>query len=70
MNSNLSLTDDLWQSTLRLFRELKLHLEFTGFPFKLTQPRVIHGQRRFLAGMLTAVDTYPITQGAFVDTEL
>ena len=39
------------------FQELKLHLEFPVFPLELAQPRtLIHGQRRFLAGMLTAVN--------------
>jgi hypothetical protein len=38
------------------FHELKLHLQFPGFPFELAQPRAFaDGQRRFLAGMLTAV---------------
>ena len=64
MNSNLSLTDDLWQSTLRLFQEVIFHLQFPGFSLELAQPRsLIHGQRRFLADMLMAV-------GTFVDTEL
>src|SRR5204863_2360579 len=29
-----------------------------------------HGQRRFLAGVLTAVYANPVPEGAFVDTEL
>ena len=53
------------------FQELKLHLLFPGFPLELTQPcSLIHSQRRFFAGMLTAVDAHPVTEGAFVDTEL
>src|SRR5713101_3833182 len=53
------------------FQELKLHLQFPGFPFELAQPRaLIHGQRRFLAGVLTAVNAHPVTECAFVDSEL
>src|SRR5690349_9551470 len=53
------------------FHELKLHLQFPGFPLELAQPRaLIHGQRRFLAGVLTAVYANPVSEGAFVDTEL
>src|ERR1022692_1298266 len=53
------------------FQELELHLLFPGFPLELAQPRsLIHGERRFFAGMLTAVDAHPVTEGAFVDTEL
>src|SRR3974390_3495101 len=53
------------------FQELKLHLQFPGFPFELAQPRaLIHGQRRLFAGMLTAVGGHPVTERAFVDTEL
>ena len=29
-----------------------------------------HSERRFLAGMLTAIGVYPVTEGTFVDTEL
>src|ERR1035441_8613555 len=53
------------------FQELKLHPLFPGFPLELAQPRaLIHGQRRFLAGMLTAGGAHPATEGTFVDTEL
>src|SRR5690348_2141465 len=49
------------------FHELKLHLQLPGFPFELAQPRAFaDGQRRFL----TAVYANPVTQGAFVNTEL
>ena len=52
------------------FQELVLHPQFPGFPLKLAQPRpLIHGQRRLLAGMLTAVGGHPITEGTFVDSE-
>src|ERR1035441_2593493 len=44
------------------FQELKLHLLFPGFPLELAQPRsLIHGKRRLLAGMLTAVGAHPVT---------
>ncbi len=53
------------------FQELKLHLLFPGLPLKLAQPRsLIHGQRRLFAGVLTAIDAHPVTEGAFVDSEL
>src|SRR6266536_1965179 len=53
------------------FQELKLHLLFPVFPLELAQPRsFIHGNRRFFAGVLTAVDTHPVTECAFVDSEL
>src|SRR4249919_3084388 len=53
------------------FHELKLHLQFPGFPFELAQPCTFaDGQRRFLAGVLTAVYANPVSEGAFVDTEL
>src|SRR5258708_27130798 len=53
------------------FHELKLHLQFPGFPLELAQSRALtHGQRRFLAGVLTAVYANPVSEGAFVDTEL
>src|SRR6266513_2929182 len=53
------------------FHELKLHLQFPGLPLELTQSRALtHGQRRFLAGVLTAVYANPVSEGAFVDTEL
>ena len=53
------------------FQELKLHLLFAGFPLELAQPRAFaYGQRRLFAGMLTAVYADPVTEGAFVDTEL
>src|SRR6266849_3992996 len=53
------------------FQELELHFLFPGFPLELAQPRaLIHGQRRLFAGMLTAVGCHPVTEGAFVDTEL
>ena len=56
---------------LRLFQELKLHLLFPGFPLELAQLRaLIHGQRRFLTGVLTAVYANPVTESAFVDTEI
>ena len=39
------------------FQELKLHLLFPIFPLELAQPcTLIYGQRRFFAGMLTAVN--------------
>ena len=47
------------------------HLLFPGFPFELTQPGAfVHGQRRFFASMLTAVDAHPVTECAIVDSEL
>jgi hypothetical protein len=53
------------------FHELKLHLQFPGLPLELAQSRALtHGQRRFLAGVLTAVYANPVSEGAFVDTEL
>src|SRR5580765_1225813 len=53
------------------FHELKLHLQFPGFPLELTQSRALtQGQRRLLAGVLTAVYANPVSEGAFVDTEL
>ena len=53
------------------FQELKLHPLFPGLPLELAQPRaLLHGQRRFLAGMLTAAGAHPATEGTFVDTEL
>ena len=53
------------------FHELKLHLQFPGFSLELAQSRTLtHGQRRFLAGVLTAVYANPVPEGAFVDTEL
>jgi hypothetical protein len=55
----------------KLFQELVLHLQFPGLPLELTQPRALtHGKRRFLAGMLTAIGANPVTEGAFVDSEL
>ena len=46
-------------------------LQFPGFPFELAQPCAFaDGQRRFLAGVLTAVYANPVSEGAFVDTEL
>src|ERR1700748_2398173 len=71
MNSNFSVTDGRGRSMLRLFHELKLHLQFPSFPLELAQSRALtHGQRRFLAGMPTAVYANPVPEGAFVDTEL
>jgi hypothetical protein len=53
------------------FQELVLHLEFPGFPLKLAQPcPLAHGERRLLAGMVTAVYGNPVAQGAFIDAEL
>src|SRR5882672_2471332 len=53
------------------FHELELHLQFPGFPLELAQSCALtHGQRRFLAGVLTAVYANPVSEGAFVDTEL
>ena len=53
------------------FQELKLHPLFPGLPLELAQPRaLLHGQRRFLVGMLTAAGAHPATEGTFVDTEL
>ena len=53
------------------FQELVFHLQFPRFPLKLAQPRaLINSQRRFLAGVLTAVYANPVSEGAFVDTEL
>jgi hypothetical protein len=53
------------------FQELVFHLQFPGFPLEFPQPRTVtHGQRRFFAGMLTAIDTHPVTEGTLVDTEL
>src|SRR6266702_3010240 len=53
------------------FQELELHFLFPRFPLELAQPRtLIHGQRRLFAGMLTAVGGHPVTEGAFVNTEL
>src|SRR5436190_11526353 len=43
------------------FHELKLHLEFPGFPLELAQSCALtHGQRRFLADVLTAVYANPV----------
>jgi hypothetical protein len=53
------------------FQELVFHLQFPGFPLELAQPRTLtHGQRRFFAGMLTAIDAHPVAEGTFVDPEL
>src|SRR6266568_6385786 len=53
------------------FQELKLHLQLPGLPLELAEPRaLIHGQRRFLAGVLTAVGVHPVAEGAFVNTEI
>src|SRR5450755_1338821 len=53
------------------FQELVLHLQFPGFPLELAQSRALaHGWRRLFAGMLTAIGARPVTEGAFVDTEL
>jgi hypothetical protein len=53
------------------FQEPVFHLQFPGFPLELAQPRALtHGQRWFFAGMLTAIDAHPVTEGTFVDTEL
>ena len=52
------------------FQELVFHLQFPRFPLKLAQPRaLINSQRRFLAGVLTAVYANPVSEGAFVYTE-
>jgi hypothetical protein len=49
------------------FHELKFHFEFTGFPLELAQSRPLaYGKGRFLAGVLTAIDVDPVTEGAFV----
>ena len=53
------------------FQELVFHLQFPIFLLKLTQARPLaKGQGRFLAGVLTAVGTNPISEGTFVNTQL
>ena len=52
------------------FQELIFHLQFPGFPFEPDRARSFTVKRRFLAGMFTAVDANPVTEGAFVNTEL
>jgi hypothetical protein len=71
MNSNLSLTDDLWQSTLLLFQELVLQTQFPGFAFELTEPgSLTHRQRRLFPGVLTPMGIDPVPQGRLMNTEL
>src|SRR5690349_17734019 len=53
------------------FQELVFHLQFPVFPLGLAQPRPLaYGERRFFAGMVTAVGGDPVTEGAFVYSEL
>ena len=50
------------------FQELVFHLQFPVFPLELAQPcAVTYSQRRLFAGMLTAINTHPVTEGTFVD---
>src|SRR5690242_12872591 len=53
------------------FQELVFHLQFPVFPLGLAQSRPLaYGERRFFAGMVTAVGGDPVTEGAFVYSEL
>ena len=53
------------------FRNSFSIFQFPGFPLELAQPgRLIQGQRRFFAGVFTTVGAHPVTEGAFVDSEL
>ena len=53
----------------RLFSEFKLHLRFPIFPLELAKPRpLVHGRRRLLAGMLTAIGGHPVPS-AFVNAD-
>ncbi len=65
MNSNLSLTDDLWQSTLRFFQKLVFHLQFPSFPLSLRK-RARSLRVRFFFALFHAVDTNPISESTFV----
>lgn len=71
MNSNMSLTDDPWQSTPQLFQEFVLHTKFPSLAFKLTQTRPLtHRQRwRLVSNMPTPVSVEPTTQSCFMDAE-
>src|SRR5690348_5378169 len=71
MYSNLSVTDGRGRSMPRLFQKLVFHLQFPVFPLGLAQSRPLaYGERRFFAGMVTAVGGDPVTEGAFVYSEL
>jgi hypothetical protein len=71
MNSNLSLTDALWQSTPRLFQELVFPAQFPRFALQLAKPGPLtHRQCWFLAGVLTPVGINPVGQSARVQPDL
>ena len=72
MNSNFSVTDDLWQSTLRLFSGTRFPSSVPGFPARARAAARARSRlaavprRRAHAGI--ALTQLP--EGAFVDTEL
>jgi len=71
MNSNVSLTDDPWRSTRRLFKEFVLHPQLARFAFQLPQPfPLVHRQGRLVAGVIPAIRGYPIPECSFTDPEL
>jgi hypothetical protein len=71
MNSNLSLTDDPWQSTLRLFQEQILLLELASTTPQLSEFRSFRdAERRLLAGMLPTIHINPVAKSSRIDTEL
>src|SRR5689334_10140245 len=71
MYPNLSVTDGRGRSMPRLFSGTRFPSSVPGFPLGLAQSRPLaYGERRFFAGMVTAVGGDPVTEGAFVYSEL
>jgi hypothetical protein len=70
MNSNLSLTDDPWQSTRRLFQEQVLLFKLASASPQLGQLRSFRdGERRLLAGMLSTIGVNPVAERALDNAE-
>ena len=70
MNSNFSVTNGRGKVCSGFFHELKLHLQFPGIPLgsrnRTRSLTVSGGSSRACRG----VNADPVTEGAFVDTEL
>src|SRR5215216_4585890 len=71
MNSNLSLTDDPWQSTLRLFSGTDSPAQAASASPQLCQLRPFrNSQRRLRAGMLSPIGVNPVSKRPLDNAEL
>ena len=53
------------------FQELHFHAKFPRLTVEFTKPDTLaHGERRLLAGMLTPVDSHPVTESSLDNPEL